>query len=521
MSEQHGNGPAVLSAAEAVGRIESGATVVVVGSGGGINEPDALLRALEARFLTDGAPRDLVLVHPNGMGDGAGGGTERFAHDGMLQTVYGSHWSWAPRLSEMALRGEFALALWPQGVLSQLLRASAGGRPGLLTRIGGGTYLDPRSDSPQMPGRQLLPDLLDVDGETWLHYRLPRPDVTLLRATSADTTGNLTMEDEGVVLDVLAAAQAARTSGGTVIAQVKRRVERADPRLVRVPGYLVDALVVHPEQRQSAMTEDNPSFSGAEVVALPDDQEDKVERELIAARAALELRPGMVVNVGFGIADGVPRAAVQRGTARGVTFTVEQGAAGGMPARGADFGLMWNPTSILDAPSVFDLYDGGGLDLALVSFGEVDAQGNVNVSYLGDRLIGPGGFINITQGARTVVFCGTITTRGLDVKIDSGGVAIRNEGSVRKFVRRCAHVTWSAHEARRRGQHVVYVTERGVFHLTESGPQLVELAPGMDVEHDVLPAMEFEPSIAPDLAYGAPEAWLPTREPLQTSRSAG
>ena len=503
-----GRRPAFLSPQEAVALIDDRATVVLTGSGGGVNEPRALLAALEERFRDSGEPADLVLYHPTGMGDGVGGGTEAFAYPGFLRCVYGSHWSWAPKLSELAMDGAFELAVWPQGVLSQLLREAAARRPGLLTRVGLGTYLDERVATARH-GRQLLPELVERDGEPWLFYRSPNVDVALIRASAADVDGNLTMEDEGAILDVLAAAQAAHAAGGLVIAQVGRKEPEhgLDPRLVRVPGYLVDAVVIAPDQRQSVATAYNAGYAGASVTHVPERSIGSGDRLFIARRAAQELRSGMVVNLGFGIADGVASVAAAEGVADRLTFSVEQGSAGGVPAWGSDFGLMWNATSFIDAPAVFDFYDGGGIDLAIVSFAQVDQVGDVNVSEFGGRLIGPGGFMNITQSAKAVVFCGTSTTKGQRVAFAEGRLQILEDGAVAKFVDRVEQVTWSAAEARRRGQRVIYITERAVFTLTADGLELVEIAPGLGVE-DVLAAMRFRPRVSEHLAEIAESVYL-------------
>jgi len=489
-------GPVELRAADAVGLVPTGATLVVTGSGGGVNEPGLLLAALEHRFRSTGEPAQLVLYHPNGLGNGEGGGTEAFAHPGFLRAAYGSHWSWAPRLSQLALEGAFEVGVWPQGVLSQLLREASASRPGLLTKTGLGTYLDPRVATGRLE-RQKMPRLVELGGDEWLFYPAPRVDVAFIRATEADQEGNLTMDEEGLVLDVLSAAQAAHVNGGLVIAQVKRRAGAGelDPRRVRVPGYLVDVVVVDPEQRQSAATSYNPGYAGAQVVEVPQRDIGQGERMFIARRAALELRPRTVVNLGFGIADGVASVAQSEGVAKEVTFSVEQGSAGGVPAWGSDFGLMWNPTSFIDAPALFDFYDGGGIDLAIVSFAQVDAAGNVNVSQFNGRLIGPGGFMNITQSARTVVFCGTFSAKGQRVAVHDGRLVIEREGAIAKFVPEVDQVTWSAAEAARRHQRVLYVTERAVFELAEGGLALAEVAPGLQAA-DVLSVMGFTPRVA-------------------------
>ncbi len=493
-SEGHQAGVERVSAAEAVARIPSGAVVVVSGSGGGVNEPAAVLAALEQRYLDSAQPRDLVLVHPNGLGDGHGGGTERFAHAGMTKRVYGSHWSWAPRLAQMAADQSIEAAIWPQGVLAQLLRAKTGGRPGLLSRVGEGTYLDPRTRGPADKAT-VLPELVTLQGKTWLHYDVPAIDVAIVRATTADTDGNLSFEHEGAILDALHAAQAARVNGGLVIAQVKRvaRAGSLDARSVRVPGYLVDLLVVDESQRLSFETLDQPGMTGEVDTIVPERHVDRPERRIIAARAAEELRPGMVVNLGFGIADGVASVAAETGRDHGVTFSVEQGASGGVPAWGADFGLMWNARAFIDPASLFDFYDGGGLDLTVLSFAEIDRHGNINVSRFGDRIVGPGGFMNIAQGARTVVFCGSFTAKGLQVSTSGGELRIDREGAVKKFVTDVQEVTFNGAEAVARGQRMLVFTERAVFELTTEGLVLRELAPGIDFERDVRPHMDFAP----------------------------
>lgn len=486
-----------LSADEAVALVPNGATVVVTGSGGGINEPTAVLAAIERRFLETGEPRDLIVVHPNGLGDGHGGGTERFAHTGMVKRVYGSHWSWAPRLARMAADGEIESAIWPQGVLSQLLRDKTGARPGLLSSVGLGTYLDPRTRS-GVPPTTLLPQTVELNGQTWLHYDTPDLEVAVVRATTGDADGNLSFEHEGAILDALHAAQAVRANGGLVIAQVKRvsRAGSLDARDVRVPGYLVDVLVETPEQRLSFETDSQPGLTGELDTPVPERHVDRPERRIIAGRAADELRPGMVVNLGFGIADGVAGIAAATGRDRGVTFSVEQGASGGIPAWGADFGLMWNARAFIDPASLFDFYDGGGLDLTVLSFAEIDGDGNINVSRFGNRVVGPGGFMNIARGARTVVFCGTFTAKGLKIGTRAGELVIEREGAVRKFVKRVEEVTFSGREALAAGRRVLVVTERAVFELTPEGLALRELAPGIDYERDVRGHMEFAPAQA-------------------------
>ncbi|MCC6790766.1 MAG: malonate decarboxylase subunit alpha, partial [Thermomicrobiales bacterium] len=417
------------TADDAVGAIASGSTIVVDSCGGGINEPSAVLAALERRFLETGEPRDLTLYLVSGMGDRRGGGADRFAHPGMVRRVVGSHWGWSPRLADMAVAGEFEAYVFPQGVLSHLLRDIAAGRPGVVTEVGLGTFVDPRVEGGRANAR--TPDgyvqLVELGGREWLFFPRIPIDVAIVRATTADERGNLTMEHEGMTLEVLSAAQAARNSGGTVIAQVKRLATTGslDARRVHVPGNLVDAVVVAPEQQQTMHCAYDPALSGE--VRVPQTSLSRAPldaRKVVARRAACELFPGAVVNLGYGIADGVASTAAEEGVLDTLTFTIEQGAVGGIPAMGDHFGLATNADAILDQPYQFDFFDGGGLDLTFLSFAELDICGNVNVSKFGGRLIGPGGFINMSQNARKAVFCGTFTSGGLDVAVENGRIRI-------------------------------------------------------------------------------------------------
>jgi len=493
-----------LSAAQAAELVKDGDTVIISASGGGVNEATAILSALEARFLETGRPRDLTVCHPCGLGDAKGGGTDRFAHPGMVRRVIAGHWSWSPRICQMILDNEIEAYCWPQGVISHLFRAIAGGRPGVVTHVGLGTFADPRLGGGRCNTRttEELVEVVTLGGREVLFYPAFPVDVAIIRGTTADEWGNITMEREGVTLEALAASMAAHNCGGRVLAQVQRMAEAGslDPRQVRVPGVLVDAVVVDPGQRMSAFTDYNPAYAGeiripvAELAPLPLNVS-----KVVARRAALELRQGLVVNLGFGMSDGVAAIAAEESIFDRFTLSIEQGATGGIPAMGGDFGLAANPQAILDAPSQFDFYDGGGIDLSFLAFAQVDALGNVNVSRFGGRLIGPGGFINVSQNAKRVVFCGTFTTKGLDVEISEAGLRILREGGVRKFVKQVEEVTFSSQYAHRQGQQVLYVTERAVFRLIEDGMELIEIAPGIDLEWDVLAQMEFRPEIAPGL----------------------
>jgi len=493
----------LISASEAAELVPSRATVLVDGSGGGVNEPDLLLRAVEQRYLATGEPGALTVFHPSGMGDGHGGGIDRFAHRGMVRRVIGGHWGWSTQLQRIAYEEQLEAYCLPQGVMSHLLRVTAAGGPGVISHIGLGTFVDPRLDGGRLnaSARDELVQLIELGGREWLLYPTLRFDVALIRGSRADEHGNLDMDDEGLLAETLSAAQATKNSDGIVIAQVKETVSvgELDPRRVRVPGVLVDAVVVHPEQRLSFETEADPTLTGAQRVAGADfPRLPLTARKAIARRAALELRPGDVVNLGFGMPDGVASVLAEEGEAGRVTFTLEQGHIGGVPATGADFGMARNQTAMVDAGHQFDWYDGGGLDIAVLSFAQVDAAGNVNVSKFGGRSPGVGGFINISQGARRVVFIGTFTAGRQQLELD-GGVRIINDGGARKLVGEVEQISFSAEYARRWNRPVTYVTERAVFELGGDGLVLTEIAPGVNLERDVLGQMDFVPQVSPRL----------------------
>lgn len=493
----------ICAAAEAAALVADGATVLVDGSGGGVNEPAAVLAALEARFLAEAHPRELTLLHVSGMGDGRGGGVDRFAHRGMVKRVIGGHWGWSAPMQELARSGQIEAYCLPQGTLSHLLREIAGHRPGVISRVGLGTFVDPRLGGGRLndTATEDIVELVELRGQEWIFTPSFPIDVAIIRGTRADTDGNLSMDGEGLLAETLAAAQAAHNSGGLVIAQVRELVAAGtlDPRRVRVPGVLVDALVVDPDQRLSYATRDDPFLTGelraptAARTPMP-----FTVRKVIARRAALELRQGDVINLGFGMPDGVAAVLAEECADQQVTFTVEQGHIGGVPAGGSDFGMCLNPVASLDAGNQFDWYDGGGLDVAVLSFAQLDPAGNVNVSRFGGRLPGVGGFINISQGAKHLVFVGTFVAGGSYQFDDRAPITVPDRGSP-KLVDQLEHVSFSAEQALSAGHTATYVTERAVFDLTDQGLRLTELAPGLDLT-DVLDHMQFKPLISPHLA---------------------
>lgn len=508
----------VVSADEAVRLIHDGDTLAT-GGFVGIGFAEGIAVALEQRFLKtqeesgQGSPRNLSLVFAAGQGDGQHRGLNHLGHAGLLKRVIGGHWGLVPALQELAVNNQIEAYNLPQGVLSHLFRDIAAGKPGTLTAIGLDTFVDPVHGGGKINARTTedLVRRMDIDDKPYLFYKAFPIHVGIIRATTADAEGNLTMEREALTLEALAIAMAAHNSGGIVIAQVERLAQSGtlNPRQVKVPGVLVDAVVVATDpahHMQTFVEQYNPAFAGeirvptSGLVPWPLN-----ERKLIGRRAAMELRAADVVNLGIGMPEAVAAIAAEENIIDLLTLTAEPGVIGGIPASGLNFGAAINTQAIIDQPNQFDFYDGGGLDVAVLGLAQADAQGNLNVSRFGSRLAGAGGFINISQSAKKVVFVGTFTAGDLRVTVQDGRMAIDREGNTRKFVKEVEHRTFSGQAALARGQTVLFVTERCVFRLVtpqrpgESALQLIELAPGVDLQKEVLDQMDFVPAISRDL----------------------
>jgi propionate CoA-transferase len=496
----------VVSADEAVKRIPDGATVLVVPT-----PAEEVYPAFHRVFAATGSPKDLTVIWAAGLGPFSfeRKGMNHFAYPGMVKRFIAGHIGLNHEVVKMIFLNQVEAYNLPQGVLCQLYREIAAGRPGLITRVGLGTFVDPRLEGGKLNERtrgcEDLVEVMQVDGHEMLRYKPFRPQVGLIRGTTADPEGNITLEDEALCMENFEGAMAVANSGGIVIAQVERLSDKpALPHSVRIPGVFVHYIVVASSRQAHPHTlfaEHDPSYTGEvrtnlerEFVPLPLNAE-----KVICRRAAMELGAARIINLGVGIPTSVASVAHEEGILNRLVLNTEIGVLGGLPQGGKNFGPAKNPSAFVSQTAMFDFYDGGGLDMSCVGMAQVDQEGNVNVSKIGYRIIGCGGFINITQSTKTVIFAGEFTAGGAQIEVKDGTLRILAEGKVRKFVDQVEQITFSGKVSRREGQKVLFVTERCVFKLVPEGLLLTEIAPGVDLEKDIFGQMGFRPLTAPDL----------------------
>ena len=469
-----------VTAQEAVSKIKSGDTLVVGGSGAGHGIPDKLLEALGERYLSVRQPANITVLHPCGVGDNENRGLNFLAHEGLIRRNIGGFWGNAPKLSRLAMDNKLEAYNLPQGALTHLVRAIAGGEPGLFTKTGLNTFVDPEFEGGRI-NEITTEDIVEkhnINGEDILFYRSFPLDVAFIRGTSADMEGNICSEEEVGTFSMLTLAQAVKVNGGTVIAQVKRINEsvHALPVQVKVPGILVDYVVEVPDQQMTFLTAHNEALIRKDAPFEEGDLVLEGAKRLIARRAALELKEGYKVNLGYGMPDGVPIVAKEEKIIDDITFLIEQGPIGGVLTTGLNFGAMYNPSAIVDDGYQFDFFHGGGLDICYLGFAQVDKHGNVNSSRFGNNLTGCGGFIDISQHTGKVVFCGGFSTK-TKMTFDEEAVRIEYPGKHKKFVDSVQQITFNGKYAAGKGQEVLYVTERAIFKLSTEGLELVEIAP--------------------------------------------
>jgi propionate CoA-transferase len=505
--------PRVITADEAAKLIPDGA-VVTVSSSSGLGCPEAMLAAIGRRFEAEGHPRNITTLHPIAAGDMWGiAGIDHLAKDGCLARILAGSYPSGPSRAEppkiwrMVSDNRIPAYNIPSGILFDMHREAAAKRPGVLTKIGMDTFVDPAREGCAMNAKAAATPIVSkvqFAGDEWLFFPAIIPDVAIIRATTADERGNLSYEHEGGYLGPLDQALAVRNNGGIVIAQVKRLAQAGTqkPQHVLVPGILVDAIVVAPDQMQTTQTIYEPAISGE--IFRPLSSFDIPEfgvGKVIARRVAQELRHGDAVNIGFGISANVPRILIEEGQHGAVTWVIEQGAVGGVPLLDFQFGCASNAEAIMPSPYQFTYFQGAGFDCSLLSFLEIDRRGSVNVSKLGARphvTAGAGGFVDITARAKKIVFSGYFTA-GAGLAVTDGALVIEKEGKVKKLVEEVEQVSFSGARAQAQGQDIVYVTERCVLHLMREGVTVVEIAPGVDLERDILAQAHFPLRIAADL----------------------
>jgi len=511
----------VISAQAAAELIKDGDSLAI-SSAGLVGYPEHIAVALEERFKATGHPAGLTLCSGCGHGTPARyAGDDHFTQPGMLRKVICAHPKPVQNMMNLIADNSVSAYILPQGVMQQLYRCAAAKQPGVLTKIGMGTFVDPR----QLGGKanpaatEEIVRLTELDGEEWLYYRAFPVTAAIIRGSTADEFGNVSIEKEALKLELLELAEAAKASDGTVIVQVERLAKTGslNPKDIVVPGELVDAVVVCGEPQHHMQTEGtgyNPYFSGEllapdEAAPEPGQAGALSATDIVCRRAAFELRPGAVVNVGIGIGSGIGAVARTEGLDDKLTFTLELGAFGGAPQSPPDFGASINPRSFIAHCSMFDFYHGGGLDIAFLGVAQIDRDGNVNASMFDGISSGQGGFIDISQSSRKTVFCTFFKAKGLKAAVEDSQLQILREGAIPKFVETVDQITFNGKVALSMGKQVVYVTERAVFELTEKGLVLTELAPGIDLERDVIQQMAFRPIVSENLKRMDPRIFAP------------
>ena len=504
--------PVLISAAKAAEMIQDGSTLCAVAMTQ-ISACTSILKEIERRFLETGHPKDLTYVHTCGQASaGLPGGLQYIAHEGLIKRVIGGHWGQSSNMMRLIAEDRVEAFNLPQGQMANLFHSMALREPGKISKVGLGTYIDPRYEGGKMnrkareSGYETV-SLIEIDGEEYIRYHHFPIDTLLIRGTCADESGNISTKQEAMVLEVLPAVMAVKRWGGKVICQVERIVKDGTigAKEVTVPGVLVDAIVVcenpFEEHRQTYSWYYDPTYSGEALAPeeafapLPNDV-----RKIISRRAAAELVPNQIINIGTGIPnENFGPIIAEENLADIVTITVESGVYGGVPAGTIDFGIARNAQALVRHDSQFELYNGAGIDYTFMGAGEMDAEGNVNATKMGDKAPGAGGFIDITATAKNVIFCSTFTGGGLKTAFSEDGVQILQEGRFKKLVRKVQQISYNGKVALERGQKMLYVTERAVFRLTENGPELIEIAKGIDLKKDILDQMEFMPLIAEDL----------------------
>lgn len=499
----------VMSAAEAVAKIQDNS---IVGIGGflGIGSAEEVFQAIEKRFLEEGYPRDLTLVHTGGVGDGGDRGKNVLAHEGLVSRLLGGHFALVPKLGAMVEQEKIQCYNIPQGILGHLYRESAAHRPRLISKVGLKTFVDPDLGGARVNkiSTETWVEKVSFDGEEYLAYKVPKVNVAVLRGTSADELGNISFENEPLTLEGISIASAAKNNGGVVIVQVEQLVREGTipPQQVKIPHIMVDCIVVckdtEKNHRQNYGTYFDPRLTRRDIIS--DDlrvfSEPMGVRKIIARRAAMAMQPEFkVANFGIGIPELVCSVLHEEGLGDTYTSIVESGAIGGMALAGMNFGASILPDAIIDQTYMFDFIDGGGLDISFLGLAQCDPEGNINVSRFGKTVAGCGGFIDITQNVGNIVFCGTFTAGGLKAGVKDGRLVIEREGRIKKFVNSLQQVTFSGEVGRQAGKRVIFVTERAVLEHLPQGLTVTEIAPGVDLEKDVLAQMEFRPKVSDDL----------------------